>query len=781
MPTHFPASPAPRGHRPGGAARIAWLVLGLAAGCGPSVAGGEAPDETPETNAPADASVPTLDTGAVRDPTADVDPGPDPVADAAPKPDPVTDAREAPAPPSLTAVEPITGDPLGGTRLTVRGRGLAGATVAIGGVGCDPLEPPDPETVHCLTPALPPGHHDVEVTSPTGGARLPAAYEAWSPAQLPGARLFDARAGLATAEEKTLYEWQRLTPEIAPDWRVRDGNTLTWLPSTGRFWMVGGWNGYQEPDGFSHVDPALGVWPLQNTTDEVWSSPDGVTWTLELAHEHGQFERRHVHNTVHWHDALWVLGGDTHQGHYNHDVLRSADGLTWEAIMAPGEPPWAPRGMQISGVFDGALWTMGGQEMTGDPATMRFFNDVWRSEDGLSWRQVAADAPGSATRWDRCAGVSGVVEFQSEMWLVGCGCDTSGSNCGPADLRAEVWSSVDGLNWRQHTPPPWAGKTWHDVAVWDDKLWILFGFTFGDPANGWPAGNANEVWFSSDGETWEALPHDAPIPGSHAQGVAVRDDGLYSAGGNYSFGFGAGVDKSAWRLVAFRGVAVTGWTDRGVDALTVAPLEDDARPVRVPDAFGPGEPGVQFDGSRSVLALDGVDAQADGRTVLWVARAPDLPLPDGWEETYAPLGTVVGGLDATGFPNSSIGLSQGRVVMVNREAGTGPAGEPLWARVEAGEGLQAGPGVTRLVGLSHGVEGEVIGWVDGRAVPAAGAAAYPSPRSWSRLGGSLEGDYYGPNSRFAGTLGAVLVLPGVIDAPTAAKIHAWAQARFGVR
>jgi len=56
-------------------ARISWLVLG--------VAGGEAPDEAPETNAPADARVPTLDTGAVRDGTADVDP--DPVADADPK------------------------------------------------------------------------------------------------------------------------------------------------------------------------------------------------------------------------------------------------------------------------------------------------------------------------------------------------------------------------------------------------------------------------------------------------------------------------------------------------------------------------------------------------------------------------------------------------------------------------------------------------------------------------------------------------------------------------
>jgi len=780
MTTRCPTPPEARDGPPVRAIHFAGLLLCLAAGCDDSR---ERPPLPSEADATADAArTPAADSRpdmtAVPRPDMTADRDAEQVAVDANRP---PDAHLAVVLPSLTAIDPTTGDPLGGARLTVRGRDLGGAAVTVGGVGCAPLESPDTETVHCVAPALPPGLHDVEVASPAGRARLATAYEAWSPAQLPGARLFDARVGLTTAEEKTLYEWQRLTSEIAPDWRVRDGNTLTWLPSTERFWMVSGWNGYQEPEGFSHVDPDVG-WPPQNTTDEVWSSPDGATWTLELAHEHGQFERRHLHNTMLWNDALWVIGGDTHQGYYNHDVLRSADGLAWEAILAPGEPPWAPRGMQISGVFDGALWTMGGQEMTGDPATMQFFNDVWRSEDGSSWTLVAPDAPASATRWDRCAGVGGVVEFRGEMWLVGCGCDTSGSNCGPGDLRAEVWSSADGATWTRHAAPPWAGKTWHDVAVWDDKLWILFGFTFGDPENGWPPGNANEAWFSRDGETWESLPHDAPVPGSHAQGVAVRDDGLYFAGGNYSFGFGAGHrDKSAWRLVAFRGVAVTGWTERGPDALTVAPPEAEARPVRVPDAFGPGEPGVQLDGSRSVLALDGIDEQAGGRTVLWVARAPDLPLPYGWEETYAPLGTVVGGLDATGLPNSSIGLSQGRLVMVNREAGTAPAGEPLWARVEAGEGLQAGPGVTRLVGLSHGVDGEVIGWVDGLPVPAVGAAAYPSPRSWSQLGGSLEGDYYGPNTRFAGTLGAVLVLPGVIDPPTAAKIHAWARVRFGAR
>jgi len=682
-------------------------------------------------------------------------------------------------PPRIDTIDPALGDPLGGVRVTIVGAHLAGATITVGGAPCDEVEALGDATLGCRTPALPAGRHDVRATTGVGDAVLAGGFEAWSPAELAGARLFDARVGVETGAAKTLYEWQRTSAEIAPDWRVRDGNTLTWLPSTGRFWMVGGWNGYQEPDGFSRVDPDLGVYPLQNTTNEVWSSPDGVAWRLELPHEHAQFERRHVHNTVLWNDALWVVGGDSHQGRYNHDVIRSADGVTWTAVLAPGEPPWEPRALQVAGVYDGKLWMAGGQDLLGDPATYVFHNDVWSTEDGVHWTEVAADAPASDTRWAGCGLVDGLVAFRGAMWLVGCA--QYRENEVGTTMANEVWSTMDGLTWTRHATPPWAGKSWPNVVVWDDKLWILFGYTYGDPANGWPAGNANEVWFSEDGERWEALPIDYPAPGSHAQGVAVRDDRLLYAGGNYTFGFGAGVDRSAWQLVPFRGAAVTRWTDRGGDALSVAPPEPEARPVLVTDAFGAGEPGLQLDGSRSVLALEGgIDEQPAGRAVLWVARAPYLPLPWGWEETYAPIGTVLGGLDASGYPNSSIGLSGGALVMVNREPGVGPVGEPLWARVEAGSGLQDGPGAARLVGMSHATDGTVTAWVDGVEVATSGGAAYASPRSWSRIGGSMEGPYYGPSSRFAGTLGAVLVLPRALDAPTMRRVHAWARGRFGV-
>jgi hypothetical protein len=668
---------------------------------------------------------------------------------------------------------------LGGVRVTLRGQHLDGAVITIGGAVCEPLGPPEATEQRCATPPLPIGHWDVEARSDRGVSRLVGGFEAWSPAQLAGARLFDARTGLETSDAAVRYEWQRLTTRLAPDWRVRDGNTLTWLPSTNRFWMIGGWNGYQAPDGFSTIPE--GSYPPENTTNEVWSSADGISWRLELTHGHLGFERRHVHSTVVFEGALWVIGGDSHQGRYNHDVLRSEDGLAWTAVLPPGAPPWSPRALQISGVYAGALWTGGGQDLLGPEEDYRYHNDLWRSEDGSHWTQVAADAPASESRWGGCGMVSSFVAWRGRMWLVGCA--RYRESLGHEYVH-DVWSTTDGIAWTRHRTPPWSGKGWSDVLVWHDRLFVLFGVTNGDPEHGWSAGNANEVWFSDDGETWSSLAPDAPAPGSHAQGVAVHDDFLLYAGGNHTFGFGAGIDPSVWRLVRFEGREVTRWVVRGSDALGVSASTREARPLLVEDAFGPSEPGVLFDGSRSVLSLDPArspDVQPEGRTVLWVARAPIVPPPFDWEETYAPLETIVGGPDETGYADCSIGLSNGALAMVSREPGAGAAGEPLWSQLRHGEALQTGVGEARLLGLSHAPDGRVSAWVDGREEAVDGTSSYERARGWSRLGGSLDDAYYGPHTRFQGTLGAVLVLPSAIDGPSARRIHDWARGRFGVR
>lgn len=759
---------ADRDRRPNPRAPMNWTLLLLAA-CTGSV---PKPD--------ADRGDSAADTGAGEDTAADSDGDSD--GDTAEE-----SGGDTAAPLVLVSVDPAIVDPLGGSHLTVFGAGFAAdgdhgavTSVTIGGVAGTGLVVASDTELRVVTGPVAAGPGlDLVVLRGDDEAVLSGVIEAWSPAELSGARVFDASVGVEVEEASTLYEWQRLTPEISPDWRVRDGNTTTWLPSTGRYWMVAGWNGYQEPDGFSSVPPD--TYPPENTTDEVWSSPDGITWTLELPHGNGQFERRHSHNTMLWHDRLWMIGGDTHQGYYNHDVVSSANGADWTVELGPGtvDPPWAERALQVSGVYDGKLWMVGGQDLLGPIEDYVYHNDVWSTEDGVHWTQVAADGPESDTRWAGCGVLDGLVEFRGEMWLVGCARereDASGHL-----MSNDVWSTTDGITWRRHAEPPWVGKIWPNVVVWDDKLWILFGYTYGDPADGWTAGNANEAWFSEDGETWQSLPVDAPVPGSHAQGVAVTEASLLYAGGNYSFGFGAGVDKSTWRLVPFRGESVRGWTDRGAEGLVVTALDDGARPLRLPDAFGEGMPGLQFDGSRSVLALAdaAIDAQPDGRSVFWVARAPYLPAPWGWVESYTPLGTIVGGPVEYGWlPVSSVGLSDGQVVVLNLEEELGDHGEFVWSRIAGGGGLQEGPGDVRMAGITHAADGSLTIWMDGAPASDAVSTSYATPRAWSQIGGGLNDAYYGPNSRFAGTLGAVIVLPEVVDEATVAKIHTWARGRF---
>ncbi|MBK8259250.1 MAG: IPT/TIG domain-containing protein [Polyangiaceae bacterium] len=674
---------------------------------------------------------------------------------------------------TLTAADPNVIDPLGGSRLRLSGSGFAASEshpavngASIGGVLTAAQVVSDTEIVVYTPPLASAGQIDLTVHRGEESATLPGELIAWSPVEITGARVFDAASGVAPGPADTQFEWQRLTPQIHSNWRARDGNTLTWLPSTGKFWMVAGWNPYDDP-----------AWPAAITTDEVWSTNDGITWQPELAHGHGAFERRHAHNTVVWNNQLWMVGGDTWQGYYNHDVVSSADGVHWTQVLPPGSPPWTPRALSMLGVHNGRLWMAGGQDLLGDPNEYTFHNDVWVTDDGSNWTQVVADSPPSDTRWGGCGMVDSLVSFKGELWMLGCARynETAGHQ-----LIAEVWSSADGKIWKQHATPPWAGKGWPNVVVWRNELWILFGYTYGNPSEGWPAGNSNEVWHSPDGETWTALPVDSPVPGSHAQGVGVHPDYLLYAGGNYTFGIGAGEDRSAWRLIPFDGQRACAWSERGEAGLTVAALNT-ACPLRVPNAFGEQAAGLHFDGSTQELSLpeSAVDEAPNGRSVFWVARAPYIPLPYlNYEDTYAPVASVVGGPTAGGMPNASVGYTNGTLVLRNLNDALGENGEFVYSRFAAGSDLQSGQGEVRLVGYTHATNRTVQAWIDGALVDT-GEADYGTPRAWSTLGGSLTGDYYGPYSRFAGTLGAVVIVPEVLDSQTIALLHAWARGRFG--
>jgi hypothetical protein len=291
------------------------------------------------------------------------------------------------------------------------------------------------------------------------------------------------------------YKWTQVTDSAA--YTPRDGAGAAVL--NGQMWLLGGWN----PDAY----------PPYSTTNEVWTTSNGADWTFV---NDAPWEGRHTFGNVIFDDRMWVLGGDALRRHYQPDVWYSADGLNW--TQATATAPWGERCLHCAVVHDGRIWVMGGETMTrfvpsGPPDA--HFNDVWCSTDGINWTQVTAGAP-----WPPRGMIGGSVVLNGRMWLLG------GGTYSPRTYFNDVWSSVDGVDWRRDlAEAPWAPRQYHDVAVFDGKMWVLEGW------NGELGGNRNDVWYSSDGVNWTELP-DTPWAPRHAASVFVFDNALWMVAGN---------------------------------------------------------------------------------------------------------------------------------------------------------------------------------------------------------------------------------------------------------
>ena len=151
-------------------------------------------------------------------------------------------------------------------------------------------------------------------------------------------------------------------------------------------------------------------------------------------------------------------------------------------------------------------------------------------------------ALGAAPWAPRCM-VGGSAVLHGRIWIISGGTYDTPAN--PERLyHHDVWSSADGVEWTQTTPPPggfpWEARSYHEVAAFDGKLWLMEGYTpaswitpsaggstfvsrarHGDaylkdsaPAGSaetptrWPHGNRNDVWWSEDGQEW----HEVPTP-----------------------------------------------------------------------------------------------------------------------------------------------------------------------------------------------------------------------------------------------------------------------------
>jgi hypothetical protein len=256
-------------------------------------------------------------------------------------------------------------------------------------------------------------------------------------------------------------------------WQEGTNESEMWQPRAyfgavthrGRMFVIGGQNFETMPnpifpDGCEFLPPdvpCLPFIPASTFFDEVWSSKDGATWTAETLD--APWPGRAGLSAVVHKGAIYVLGGsqgdDASTGGAGRilfdDVWVSRDGRYWKELETKG-PKWAPRAGAAVVSKNGYIYVLGGERGFScgfDPASpcqpatkTLYFNDVWRSPDGVTWEEVTASAGWSPRPGHQC-----VVVLDQIVCFGGYG-EVPGVPPVAAN-PTDIWASKDGATWTE--------------------------------------------------------------------------------------------------------------------------------------------------------------------------------------------------------------------------------------------------------------------------------------------------------------------------------------------
>ena len=162
-----------------------------------------------------------------------------------------------------------------------------------------------------------------------------------------------------------------------------------------------------------------------NELDDIWISTNGFDWT-EGADNLGF--GLSFHSTVALNNQLFIIT-DNHEDNNGTPIMavyRSTNGLDWERI---AEDMFPLRTAAETVVFDNKIYLIGGTNDTS------FFNDIWTSEDGITWTEVTP-----TTSFVDPIVFHEVTVYEDALWLIGGASSTN-------QFNNHIWYSQDGLSW----------------------------------------------------------------------------------------------------------------------------------------------------------------------------------------------------------------------------------------------------------------------------------------------------------------------------------------------
>ena len=176
--------------------------------------------------------------------------------------------------------------------------------------------------------------------------------------------------------------------------------------------MIGGYEPYQD-------GPSLSI----KEKNDVWSSDDGLNWTL-VTNDAG-FPVRRGHSTVVFNNQLYLFAGsgynsDSSTPYVRNDVWTSTDGENWTEVNTNNL--FEGRNGQTAFVYKNRIWVVGGATLAPSPTIPNYIgytpqNDVWYTEDGANWIKQAEN-PNFLARFDHTSTVFNDKVFVTAGWYL---------------------------------------------------------------------------------------------------------------------------------------------------------------------------------------------------------------------------------------------------------------------------------------------------------------------------------------------------------------------------
>ena len=235
-----------------------------------------------------------------------------------------------------------------------------------------------------------------------------------------------------------------------------------------RMWFMGGWYN--------------GRLPGHSASNQVWSSTDGKAWTR--ATKAAGWTPRLAAALVEFKGRMWMLGGTENYYFGNkkslkNDVWSSPDGKTW--TRATDNAGWTPRAYHQAAVLGDRMFVFGGGNYVPE---YEAFNDVWSSTDGVHWTRVTEKTPWHPRLWFTS------VVYRNRMWVLGGWSNNPSKNWGDAwySKDGKTWTEYKtSTTWKarhEHSAYVLGGKLWiagGHARPLSSEVWSL------ELPDGWPA------------------------------------------------------------------------------------------------------------------------------------------------------------------------------------------------------------------------------------------------------------------------------------------------------